>query len=75
MPRASSVWQAAGLGVVECRLCVVFCRAFVLRLVLLPTVGRSGRAARPALMNFTPIGAGAALGFLSDGRLLRRRQL
>ena len=34
--------------------------------VLLPTVGRSGRAARPELMNFTPIGAWRALGFLSD---------
>ena len=30
--------------------------------VLLPTVGRSGRAARPELMNFTPIGAWRALG-------------
>ena len=34
--------------------------------VLLPTVGRSGRAARPTLMNFTPIGAWRALGFLSE---------
>ncbi|CAH0377551.1 unnamed protein product [Pelagomonas calceolata] len=34
--------------------------------VLLPTVGRSGRAARPTLMNFTPIGAWRALGFISD---------
>ena len=37
--------------------------------VLLPTVGRSGRAARPTLMNFTPIGAWRALGFLSDDSL------
>ena len=35
-------------------------------LVLLPTVGRSGRAARPTLMNFTPIGAWRALGFISN---------
>ena len=34
--------------------------------VLLPTVGRSGRAARPKLMDLTPIGAWRALGFLSD---------
>ena len=34
--------------------------------VLLPAVGRSGRAARPELMNFTPIGAWRALGFISD---------
>ena len=34
--------------------------------VLLPAVGRSGRAARPTLMNFTPIGAWRALGFISD---------
>jgi hypothetical protein len=34
--------------------------------VLLPTVGRSGRAARPKLMDLTPIGAWRALGFISD---------
>ena len=34
--------------------------------MLLPAVGRSGRAARPELMNFTPIGAWRALGFISD---------
>ena len=34
--------------------------------VLLPAVGRSGRAARPELMNFTPIGAWRALGFISE---------
>ena len=34
--------------------------------MLLPAVGRSGRAARPELMNFTPIGAWRVLGFLSD---------
>ena len=33
--------------------------------VLLPTVGRSGRAARPELMNFAPIGAWRTLGFIS----------
>lgn len=33
--------------------------------VLLPMVGRSGRAARPELMNFAPIGAWRALGFIS----------
>ena len=37
--------------------------------VLLPTVGRSGRAARPELMNLTPIGAWRALGFISDDSL------
>ena len=34
--------------------------------VLLPTVGRSGRAARPKLMDLTPIGAWRALGFISE---------
>ena len=34
--------------------------------MLLPAVGRSGRAARPELMNFTPIGAWRALGFIDD---------
>ena len=34
--------------------------------MLLPAVGRSGRAARPKLMDLTPIGAWRALGFLSD---------
>ena len=34
--------------------------------VLLPTVGRSGRAARPKLMDLTPIGAWRALGFIDD---------
>ena len=37
--------------------------------VLLPTVGRSGRAARPKLMDLTPIGAWRALGFISDDAL------
>jgi len=37
--------------------------------VLLPTVGRSGRAARPKLMDLTPIGAWRALGFISDDSL------
>ena len=37
--------------------------------VLLPTVGRSGRAARPKLMDLMPIGAWRALGFISDDAL------
>ena len=52
----------------EYRLCVVFCRAFVLRDGLAPS-GRPERPrprARPKLMNFTPIGAWRALGFISD---------
>ena len=34
--------------------------------MLLPAVGRSGRAARPKLMDLTPIGAWRALGFITD---------
>ena len=34
--------------------------------MLLPAVGRSGRAARPKLMDLTPIGAWRALGFISE---------
>ena len=34
--------------------------------MLLPAVGRSGRAARPKLMDLTPIGAWRALGFIDD---------
>ena len=37
--------------------------------MLLPAVGRSGRAARPKLMDLTPIGAWRALGFISDDSL------
>lgn len=37
-------------------------------LVLVPAVGRDGRAPRPGLMDFTPIGAWTALGFLDPPR-------